>query len=654
MAHTNIPASSYGCGCDASRRVSPKRYIPAVVSFILLITGIVIDYFISGIPFQGSFRLGWYLLAYIPVGFPIAREAYEAIRQKDLFNEFSLMTIASLGAFGIGEYPEGVAVMLFYFIGELFQEAAVNRARSNIKALLDVHPDTATVFRNGNYEDVAPSTVGIGEKIRIKAGEKVPLDGMLLSPQSSFNTSALTGESVPRTIRAGETVLAGMLNLEKVIEVRVTKKYEDSSLARILTLVQDATSRKAKTELLIRRFARIYTPAVFLLALLIAIVPFFVVNDYVFSDWLYRALVFLVISCPCALVVSIPLSYFGGIGAASRNGILFKGANYLDLMTRVNTVVMDKTGTLTKGVFNVKQIVSPIYDGKELIKIIASVESHSNHPIAKAISEYNAAAGGETYPVTDVEEIAGHGLRGKMLHPGRQDSPAILYAGNARHVPRGDIANAVLWSQAKAELAAIADTVVVLFVGNTYAGYVTIADEIKQDAASTIKKMKRLGIETIMLSGDKTSIVEKTARETGIDTALGNLLPEDKAAYVGQLKETPGRVVAFVGDGINDAPVLALSDVGIAMGSMGADAAIEIADVVIQTDQPSKIVTAIQISKATQRIVRQNIVFVFAVKGAILSLGALGLATMWGAVFADVGVAIIAILNAIRILRKRF
>ncbi|MDR3119138.1 MAG: heavy metal translocating P-type ATPase [Mediterranea sp.] len=635
MAKTNIPKGLWKC------------YVPSVASFILLAAGIIADQFISGSFFQGYIRLGGYLLAYIPVGLPVAKKACEALKQRDLFNEFSLMTIASLGAFFIGEYPEGVAVMLFYAVGELFQDAAVDRAKNNIKALLDIRPDTAAVFRNGHYRDVDPSTVTIGEKIQIKAGEKVPLDGVMLSLQSSFNTSALTGESIPRTIRAGETVLAGMLNLDKVVEVQVEKKYEDSSLSKILALVQGAASRKAKTELLIRRLARIYTPIVFLSAVLLTVLPFFMMSDYVFDDWLHRALVFLVISCPCALVVSIPLSYFGGIGAASRSGILFKGANYLDMMPRINTVVMDKTGTLTKGVFKVKQIVSPVYDEKEFMKIVASVESHSNHPIAKAITAYHALSGSDVYPVTEVEEIAGRGLTG------RDALNRKLYVGNSGNAPQ-EIANADCLLQAKAELEAIVETVVVLFVDHIYAGYVTIADETKPDAAPAIEKMKASGIKTIMLSGDKNAIVQKTAQETGVDIAVGDLLPEDKAAYVRRLKETAGCTVAFVGDGINDAPVLALSDLGIAMGGMGADAAIEVADVVIQTDQPSKIITAIRISKATRRIVKQNITLVFVVKGVVLILGALNIASMWGAVFADVGVALIAILNAIGILSKKF
>ena len=646
MANVHTNTGSCGCCCDshghhdAPHHTSWKRYIPSIVSFAMLIIGIITEHFISNSFFHGYIRLGWYLLAYIPVGLPVIREAYEAIKKKDIFNEFSLMVTATIGAFFIGEYPEGVAVMLFYSVGELFQESAVNKAKNNIKALLDIRPDTASVFREGHFEDVNPSTVNIGERIQIKAGEKVPLDGTMLSSQSSFNTSALTGESTPRTIHTGETVLAGMLNLDKVIEIQVEKRYEDSSLSRILALVQDATSRKAKTELLIRRFARIYTPAVFALALMITIIPFFVVSDYVFSDWLYRALVFLVISCPCALVVSIPLGYFGGIGAASRNGILFKGANYMDMLTKVNTVVMDKTGTLTHGVFNVQEVVSPVYPEQEFMEIMASIESHSNHPIAKAISEYYTASGGKTLSMTEVEEIAGHGLKAQM-------NDKTVLAGNTKLMKKYGI----VYDET---IDSIVETVVILSIDGTYAGYMTIADEIKQDAASSVQSMKSLGIHTVMLSGDKTSIAKKIAQEIGIDSVAGDLLPEDKAAYVSQLKEDPKRTVAFVGDGINDAPVLALSDIGIAMGGMGADAAIEVADVVIQTDQPSKIVTAIQISKATQHIVKQNIIFVFIVKGLVLTLGALGVATMWEAVFADVGVALIAILNAIRILRKKF
>lgn len=603
----------------------------------MLTIGIVIDHFIPLRYFNGHVRLAWYLLAYIPVGGPLIKTAILSVIKKDFFNEFTLMVIATLGAFFIGEYPEGVAVMLFYSIGEHFQEAAVNRAQRNIKALLDLRPDIATVYRDNLWTDVSPDTVQIGERIQVKAGERVPLDGILLSPQSSFNTAALTGESTPRTLRKSEAVLAGMVNQDTVIEVEVSKAYKDSSLSRILALVQDATARKSNTELLIRKLAKVYTPIVFTLALLITIVPFFVVESYVFSDWLYRALVFLVISCPCALVVSIPLSYFSGIGASSRNGILFKGAGFLDVISKVNTIVMDKTGTLTEGVFEVQQIVSPTYPAKDFVRIAASIESHSNHPIAKAITEYNRLQGNDTLPVTEVKEIAGHGLEAMMQHE-------PLLAGNTKLMQKYGIAY-------DSEIDQLADTVVVIAIRNTYAGYLTIADKVKADAATAVQQMKKLGIHTVMLSGDKDAIVQHTAKHIGVDVAVGNLLPEEKAAYVTKLKAHPDQQVAFVGDGINDAPVLALSDVGIAMGGMGADAAIEVADVVIQTDQPTKIVTAIRISKVTRQIVMQNIVFVFAVKGLILTLGALGLATMWAAVFADVGVALIAILNAIRIFK---
>lgn len=618
-----------------------KRYIPAIFSLSILLIGILLDNISSISFFSGYPRLIWYIVAYIPVGFPVIKEAYEAIKQNDFFNEFTLMVIATLGAFFIGEYPEGVAVMLFYSVGELFQESAVNKAKSNIKALLDIRPDTASVLRNNIYQTVSPESILIGETIQVKVGEKIPLDGILLSASSSFNTSALTGESKPKTIREGEKVLAGMLNLDKVIEIKVEKKYADSSLSKILEMVQDATSRKAKTELLIRKFARIYTPIVFFLALAITVIPYFVLSDYVFATWLYRALVFLVISCPCALVISIPLGYFGGIGAASRNGILFKGANYLDLMTSVNTVVMDKTGTLTKGVFKVQSIVCPSYDQQEFIEIIAAIEKLSNHPIAKAIVEHsNSIAKSSHYKAKDVKEIAGYGLKGYV-------GDKNVLVGNAKMMLKYGI-------EYDKRIDSITESVIVAAIDNKYAGYITIADEIKEDALSSIAEMHKLGIQTVMLSGDKSSITQKVAKELGINSAHGDLLPEDKVKYVEQLKADKTNVIAFVGDGINDAPVLALSDVGIAMGGMGSDAAIEVADVIIQTDHPSKITTAIRIAKATKQIVIQNIILAFAVKLLVLSFGAVGVATMWEAVFADVGVALLAILNAIRILRKKF
>lgn len=618
-----------------------KKYFPAIVSFILLMLGLIFDYSGKIELFSENIRLIWYIIAYLPVAFPVTREALGTIKNKDFFNEFTLMLIATIGAFLIGEYPEGVAVMLFYSIGELFQESAVTKARNNIKALLDTRPETATVFRKDQYQLVAPEEVSIGEIIQVKAGEKIPLDGTLISIKGNFNTSALTGESVPRTIRQGEWALAGMVNLDKVIEIKVEKKYADSSFAKILELVQNATSRKAKAELLIRKFAHIYTPIVFLLALAITIIPYFVVTNYIFADWIYRALVFLVISCPCALVISIPLSYFGGIGAASRNGILFKGSNYLEMITKVNTVVLDKTGTLTEGVFKVRKIVSVMEDKQYLFGYIVALESQSNHPVAKAIIEYFPDIQTISHTIEQVEEMPGYGLKG--IVDGHEIS-----IGNSKLMKVNDI-------KYDTEIDSIQETVVIVAIDGKYAGYITIADKIKDDSLSAIRKLHQLKIRKIvMLSGDKSSIVQEVAESLKIGEAYGDLLPEDKVTHMEQLKSNPANFVAFVGDGINDAPALALSDVSIAMGGMGSDAAIDIADVVIQTDQPSKIPTAIKIAKATRRIVFQNIIFALSVKTAVLLLGALGIATMWGAVFADVGVSLIAILNAVRILKKKF
>lgn len=618
-----------------------KQYLPAAISFVLLLIGILLDNYITQDFFTGYFRFGWYLIAYIPVGFPVLREAFETLRKGALFTEFTLMCVATLGAFAIKEYPEGVAVMLFYAIGELFQSAAVNRAKGNIKALLDVRPTFANVFRNNTYRTVDPQDVAIGETIQIKVGEKVPLDGQMMSANSSFNTAALTGESKPKTIKQGETVLAGMLNLEKVIEIKVTKKFADSSLARILDMVQNATSKKAKTELLIRRFAKIYTPAVFFLAVAVVILPYFFVANYIFNEWLYRALIFLVISCPCALVISIPLGYFGGIGAASRHGILFKGSNYLELMTKINTVVMDKTGTLTKGVFKVQQIeVANHIDKAELMKLLVALEKKSTHPIAKAIVE-NEKENPHDYEATDIEEISGHGLKGTV-------NGQMILAGNTKLLQKFNIAYDKTIDQ-------IVESNVLVAVNNQYAGYVIIADEIKEDAKHAIKELHANGItKIVMLSGDKSSITQQVAQHLGIDNAFGDLLPENKVQKLEELKQDKNNIIAFVGDGINDAPVLALSDVGIAMGAMGSDAAIETADVVIQNDQPSKIATAIKIGKATRKIVIQNIVLAFTVKVIVLILGAGGHATMWEAVFADVGVALLAILNAVRIQKMDF
>ena len=617
-----------------------KQYLPVIISLIMLLLGIAIDFWMKLDFFSGPVRLAWYVIAYVPVAWPVIKEGWKAVAKGEFFTEFTLMVLATVGAFAIGEYPEGVAVMLFYAFGELFQSAAVLRAKRSIKALLDIRPTTANVYRNNAYQSVKPETVAIGETIQIKAGEKVPLDGELISEVSSFNTAALTGESKPSTLYNGEQVLAGMLNLDKVVEIRVTKNYGDSSLARILEMVQNATARKAKTELLIRRLAKIYTPIVFFLAVALVVIPFFVVTDYVFTQWLYRALIFLVISCPCALVISIPLGYFGGIGAASRNGILFKGSNFLDLITKVNTIVMDKTGTLTEGVFKVQDIVTTGMEKTEFMRMLAALESKSTHPIAKAIAEYEKNES-KVYQAEDIQEISGHGLVGKV-------NGQEVIAGNSKLLKK----YAISYDAAIDELI---ETIVLVAINSQFTGYVLIADKIKEDAKETINQFRLQGIShLVMLSGDKMAITQKIAKDIGIDTAYGDLLPEHKVEKVEALKQDKSKIIAFVGDGINDAPVLALSDVGIAMGAMGSDAAIETADVVIQTKHTSKILTAIKIGRATKRIVVQNISLAFGVKVIVLILGAGGLATMWEAVFADVGVALLAILNAVRIQRMKF
>jgi Cd2+/Zn2+-exporting ATPase len=617
-----------------------KTYLPAIFSFIILMIGIALDYFETYSFFDGWIRIIWYIVAYIPVGFPVIKEGWKSIIKGDLFTEFFLMGIATIGAFAIGEYPEGVAVMLFYAVGELFQGAAVKRAKGNIKALLDVRPNEALVFRNNTYISINPESVEIGEKIQIRVGEKVPLDGVLLSDKASFNTAALTGESKPDTLKKGESVFAGSINLEGVIEIETTKEFKDSSIARILDMVQNATARKSKTELFIRKFARIYTPIVVYLAIGLTLLPYFFVDDYVFRDWLYRALIFLVISCPCALVISIPLGYFGGLGAASRNGILFKGASFLDTMTKINTVVMDKTGTVTKGVFKIQDLVTiQIFTEAEFMKYLIAIEEQSTHPIAKAILEYKTE--GEGFKATDVSEIAGKGLKGTV-------NGKIVLAGNKALLTSNKI-------NVSTEIDNIVESIVLVAIDGKFAGYVTIADELKDDAHQAIKEIRAAGItKIIMLSGDKDSITQKVAKQLGIDWAKGGLLPEDKLEEVEKLKKLPSTKVAFIGDGINDAPVLAVSDVGIAMGGLGSDVAVETADVIIQTDQPSKIAKAIKIGKSTRSIVWQNIALAFGVKVVVLMLGAGGVATMWEAVFADVGVALLAILNAVRLQRMNW
>ncbi|HRI62298.1 MAG TPA: heavy metal translocating P-type ATPase [Saprospiraceae bacterium] len=634
-----------------------REYLPVVGSLALLLGGMALDWYIQPGFFKDWIRFAWYLAAYLPVGWPVLKQALQAIGKGEFFTEFLLMSIATVGAFAIGEYPEGVAVMLFYAIGELFQTAAVRRAKGSIKALLDVRPDRASVLRDGQFHDVKPDTVQVGNTIRVRPGERVPLDGILLTAQGSFDTAALTGESKLRTLAAGESALAGMVSLDSVVEVRVTKPFSESSIARILEMVQSATARKAPTELFIRKFAKIYTPVVVLLAALLVVVPYFILPDYSFRDWLYRALVFLVISCPCALVISIPLGYFGGIGAASRSGILFKGSNFLDLMTKVNTVVMDKTGTLTRGVFKVQKAEVASKGGQsealtsnrhlnnnELFLLAAALEQYSTHPVGKALIAHadELQIAWQKAVVSDVQEIAGHGLVGQV--DGRQ-----VMVGNTGLLKKSSITYPFA-------LDAEVDTIAVVAVDGKYAGFVTIADEIKPDAQQAVTDLHRAGVrELVMLSGDKDAVVQKVIKALGIGQGYGDLLPEGKMEKVEALKrDNPSRLIAFIGDGINDAPVLAASDVGIAMGGLGSDAAIETADVVIQTDQPSKVATAIAIGKATRRVVWQNIGMAFGVKIVVLMMGAGGLATMWEAVFADVGVALLAILNAARVQKMRF
>lgn len=629
-----------------------RTFAPVIISLVLLLGGIALDHFakiVSSLQwFKDPIRFIWYVIAYLPVGWPVLKQAWKGIISGNVFTEFFLMGVATLGAFGIREYPEGVAVMLFYTIGELFQDAAVLRARRSIKALLDVRPDEVTVLRHGQAQTVKAASVDIGDVVQVKPGEKVGLDGTMRSDNGSFDTAALTGESVPRTIQKGEPILAGMINRQSLVEMDVTTLYQDSKLSRILKLVQQATGRKAQTQEFIARFAKIYTPAICGLALLITIVPYFFVADYEFRDWLYRGLVFLVIGCPCALVISIPLGYFGGIGAGSKQGILFKGSVFLDLMTQLNVVVMDKTGTLTKGVFKVQETKPVGIDAKELARLTAALESKSTHPIATAIVDHAHVQGGEkgyeSVSVEGVEEIAGHGLKGRV------DGKEML-AGNAKLLRKFGVS----FDEA---LTQIPYTIVMTALDGKFAGYFTIADELKPDAAEAVKRLKQDGIRTVMLSGDKSAVVEAVAKQVGVDEWHGDLLPEDKVAQVERLKAdytTNAKTkLAFVGDGVNDAPVVALADVGIAMGGLGSDATIETADVIIQNDEPAKIATAVEIGRATRRIVWQNITLSLVVKGIVLILGAGGLATMWEAVFADVGVAMLAILNAVRIQNMKF
>ena len=633
-AHSHCAVSSASEGWNTCIRLS--------FSMVLLLGGLVFQW--SKVPFfqREWVALCWFLVGWVPVAMPVMRDAWHTIREHDFFNEFTLMLVASLGAFYIGEYPEALAVMLFYSIGEWFQDKAVEKARRHIKSLLDVRPRKATVWRSGHWVSVAPGEVEIGEEIEVKTGERVPLDGVVADGAVLFNTAALTGESVPRRIATGEEVLAGMIPADQLVRIRVVRKFTDSALSRILDMVQNATSRKAPAEQFIRKFARVYTPVVTGLALLLVVVPWvwsMVQPAFVFDfhAWFYRALVFLVISCPCALVISIPLGYFGGIGAASRKGILFKGSNYLDAVAHVDTIMFDKTGTLTRGVFRV-QSVSPA-EGvapESLVAYAAAAETGSTHPIAHAVCGYAAECGLSVPVPAGTHEMAGMGVR--TMVEGR----AIL-AGNPRLLRREGVACPDSLSQ-------IPDTIVAVAVGGRYAGFLLLADEPKEDAWMAVSLLKDLGIRRLcILSGDKSPLVGKLAGQLGVSSYFGDLMPEDKVRHIEEAKSA-GDKVAFVGDGLNDAPVLAASHVGIAMGGLGSDVAIEAADVVLQTDQPSKIAAAIKIARRTRHIVWENIVGAIGLKVVILVLGAMGVASLWAAVFADVGVALLAILNAMRLL----
>lgn len=634
---------SHGHDHDHSHDIEGKTvfelFLPAAVSLILLLTAISLDNYFPQDWFYGWVRLGWFIVAYIPVGLPVIKEAIESIRYKDFFSEFFLMVIATMGAFTIGEYPEAVAVMLFYAVGEVFQTLAVSRAKGNIKSLLDQRPDEVTVLKERRPVVIKAEDAKIGDIIQLKPGEKLGLDGELISESASYNTSALTGESKPDTKLKGDAVLAGMINLTTVSQVRVTAAYSDSKLSKILELVQDAAAQKAPTELFIRKFAKVYTPIIVFLSIGITLLPALFVDDYLFSDWLYRALVFLVISCPCALVISIPLGYFGGIGAASHNGILFKGSNFLDILANVQNVVIDKTGTMTEGVFKVQEVmIKPGFDKDKILKMVNALESQSTHPVATAIHNYLGEVD-DTIKLVGTEEIAGHGL--KTTVNGNE-----LLVGNFKLLDKFNISH-------DADTSKIVYTVIAISYKGKFAGYLTISDSIKVDAKAAVDKLHRMNIRVTMLSGDKSAVVDHVARQLGIDNAYGDLLPEDKVKKVKEIREVNGSV-AFVGDGVNDAPVIALSDAGIAMGGLGSDAAIETANIVIQDDMPSKIPMAINIGKQTKKIVWQNIVLAFSIKAIVLILGAGGLANMWEAVFADVGVALLAILNAVRIQRMKF
>jgi len=584
-------------------------------------------------------QIALFIISYIIVGGDVVKRAVKNIFKGQVFDENFLMSIATIGAFFIGEYPEGVAVMLFYQVGELFQSYAVGKSRKSIASLMDIRPDYANVKKGDELVKVDPDEVQIGDIIVIKAGEKIPLDGKVIEGSSMIDTSALTGESVPREVEVGSDILSGCININGVITAEVTKEFGESTVSKILDLVENASSKKSNSEQFITKFARYYTPVVVIIAVFLAIIPPLVIDGATFSDWIYRALAFLVVSCPCALVISIPLSFFGGIGGASKKGVLVKGSNYLEALAETEIVVFDKTGTLTKGVFNVQEIHPEGVSKEELLELTAHAESYSNHPISLSLKRaYSKEIDNER--ISDVEEISGHGVIATV------DGKKVM-VGNIKLMKMMDI------PYFKGELIG---TIVHVAVNNKYIGYIVIADEVKEDSSQAIKELKAANIkQTVMLTGDNKSIGSKVAKELGLDKVYAELLPADKVEKLEELfsqKSKKGKL-AFVGDGINDAPVLARADIGIAMGGLGSDAAIEAADVVIMTDEPSKIATTMKISKKTLKIAHQNIVFAIGIKIIVLILSAFGITTMWAAIFADVGVTIIAVLNAFRALNVK-
>ena len=611
-----------------------KQGIKIIISFIFYILALVIKF-----PAEWL-KLTVFIISYLIIGFEILKKAVRNIFRGKVIDENFLMAIATIGAFAIGEYSEAVAVMLFYQVGELFQDYAVDKSRKSIATLMDIRPDYANIENNGNIEKVDPDDVKIGQIIIVKSGEKVPLDGIVVEGTSNLDTMALTGESVPRKVKENDEVLSGCINKDGLLKLKVTKEFGESTVSKILDLVENASNKKSKSENFITKFAKYYTPIVVILAVILAIVPPLILKDSgTFTDWLYRALSFLVVSCPCALVISIPLSFFGGIGGASKLGILVKGSNYLEAISKAETVVFDKTGTLTEGVFEVQKIETKDISKDELLKIVAHAERYSTHPIAESIKKSYKDMIDDNL-INDVQELSGRGIK------------AIIDGKNVL------VGNEKMMSENQIEFEKCEDIGTILYVAinNKYVGYILIADRIKEDSAKTIKELKAMNVkQTIMLTGDKKEVGEDVAKKIGIDKAYTELLPDGKVKQVEQLiqKKSENGKVIFAGDGINDAPVLAMADIGIAMGGVGSDAAIEAADIVIMTDEPSKIGKVIKLSKKTMRIVNENIVFAIFVKIAVLILTAFGLSTMWDAVFADVGVSIIAIINSLRMLNVK-